>query len=408
MRAHHLYPCDAGYGTVWSGATVSSGSPSRRDPRIDVLRGFALLMIFIDHLPGNVLGFATLHMFGFSDAAELFVILAGCSSMIAYGRSFERDGVRVGLARVFQRCLRLYLFQVGLLVAVFVMVKEWGRYYNILIPDLIPFLSFGTEVVKHGAALKALPAKIDILPLYMCLLALFPLIYWGMRRSMAATVAVSAAIWAVANFDHDLNLHNWMDGHGWFFNPFAWQFLFVLGAAGARLIAARGGSLPRIGWLVGLCWAYVLFALLVSAPWVSWHLWDFRPIPIPTPDKSSMDPLRLLHVLALMYLALSAPRFLAVTRSRWLAGVDVCGRHSLEIFSLATVLAMFGGLLLTTFGGGLAMQAVVNVAGLGLMIVVAQRLEANKVRARGKMGEPSRAPPQLSQSHGAETLAQAE
>lgn len=387
---------------------MSSGSSSRRDPQIDVLRGFALLMIFIDHLPGNVLGFVTLHMYGFSDAAELFVILAGCSSMIAYGRSFERDGVRIGLSRVLLRCLRLYVFQVGLLIAVFIMVREWSLYYNILIPDLIPFLSAGPEVVKHGAALKALPAKLDILPLYMCLLALFPLIYWGMRRSMAATLAISAMVWIAANLDRAVNLHNWMDGQGWFFNPFAWQFLFVLGAAGARVIAARGGGLPRIAWLVWLSWAYVVFALLVSAPWASWHLWDFHPIPIPTPDKSSMAPLRLLHILALMYLALSAPRFLAFARGRWLAGVDACGRHSLEIFSLATILALFGGLLLTTFGGGLVMQAIINLAGLAILVGIANRLEARKSRARDRKNDQPVAPPTMTQAPGAETLAQAE
>jgi hypothetical protein len=45
--------------------------PSQRDPRIDVLRGFALLTIFVDHVPGNILGMLTLRNFGFADAADL-------------------------------------------------------------------------------------------------------------------------------------------------------------------------------------------------------------------------------------------------------------------------------------------------------------------------------------------------
>jgi hypothetical protein len=70
-------------------------SPSRRphrDPRVDLLRGVALLTIFVDHVPGNLLGYLTFRNFGFSDAAELFVVLAGFSSMMAYGGAFERDG----------------------------------------------------------------------------------------------------------------------------------------------------------------------------------------------------------------------------------------------------------------------------------------------------------------------------
>jgi hypothetical protein len=49
--------------------TPASVVASKRDPRIDVLRGIALLMIFVDHIPANTLGLVTLHNFGFSDAA---------------------------------------------------------------------------------------------------------------------------------------------------------------------------------------------------------------------------------------------------------------------------------------------------------------------------------------------------
>src|SRR5665213_1304563 len=70
-----------------------------RDSRVDVLRGLALLMIFIDHVPGNLLSLVTLRNFGFADAAELFVLLAGFASMAAYGRIFSRDGIVPGLRR---------------------------------------------------------------------------------------------------------------------------------------------------------------------------------------------------------------------------------------------------------------------------------------------------------------------
>jgi hypothetical protein len=82
-------------------------SRSRCDPREDVLRGFAFLRIFFDHIPGNTLATLTLIIFGFTDPAELFVILAGLSSMMAYGKRFERDGIRNGLRRITARCLRL-------------------------------------------------------------------------------------------------------------------------------------------------------------------------------------------------------------------------------------------------------------------------------------------------------------
>jgi hypothetical protein len=359
---------------------LQAGRPSQRDPRVDVLRGLALVMIFIDHVPGNALSWVTLHMFGFSDAAELFVILSGFSSMVAYGRSFERGGVRVGLSRIIARCLRLYVFQAGLLLLTFLIVKAWSAHYEMLIPDLIPFLSNAKQLMRHGLALRALPAKLDILPLYIVLLGLFPVIYLGVRKSLWITLALSGSLWLAANLVPGLNFSNWLTGDGWYFNPFAWQFLFVIGAAGAREIGRGGGSLPRINWLAWSCWAYLAFALLVSAPWASWGWLDFHPIPLATPDKSNLAPLRLLHILALVYLALSSPGFLALVRRGWLAGIDACGRHSLEIFSLATLLAVVGGLLTTTFGTYWQIQIAINGVGLAMLIGAAKLMEVRRSR----------------------------
>src|SRR5258706_11440456 len=88
---------------------------SKRDLRVDVLRGISLLMIFIDHIPDNSLGLVTIHNFGFSDAAEGFVLLAGFSSMLAYGRIFQRDGASSGLRKIALRlaastCFRFAYF----------------------------------------------------------------------------------------------------------------------------------------------------------------------------------------------------------------------------------------------------------------------------------------------------------
>jgi hypothetical protein len=136
-----------------------------RDARVDVLRGIALIMIFIDHLPGNPLSLVTLHSFGFCDAAELFVLLAGFSSMAAYGGSFDRDGVLIGLRRVFLRVLRLYLFQAALLLVVF--VGAWLRDFAIEPEGIVPYLGAGLNGLRNGLTLRAQPPGLNILPLYI-------------------------------------------------------------------------------------------------------------------------------------------------------------------------------------------------------------------------------------------------
>ncbi|MFC6738683.1 OpgC domain-containing protein [Methylobacterium tardum] len=234
-----------------------------RDARVDVVRGLALLTIFVDHIPRNAPALFTLHNFGFSDAAEIFVLLAGYSSMIAYGGLFRRAGIRTAVARILRRCLRIYLFQAGLLLATLVIVRIWMDLTG-LTPrfGVAPLLQMGLlPGLLRGLMLNALPNYLDILPLYILLLALFPLIYLGMRRGVWGVLALSGTLWLAANLDHQLNLPNATADDGWYFNPFAWQFLFVIGAALALVVRAHDGLLPWRGWAVAAAAAYLVFAL---------------------------------------------------------------------------------------------------------------------------------------------------
>jgi hypothetical protein len=361
---------------------VSAPRPAR-DPRIDLLRGFALLTIFIDHVPENPLNLLTLRNFGFSDAAELFVILAGVSAMFAYGKSFERDGARAGLRRVLGRCLRIYVVQVGLLLTTLAIVHLWRQQFGLEPVNMAPFFEQPVAAIGHALALHALPASLNILPLYIVLLAAFPLIYAGLRLAPAATLGVSALIWLIANLDHGFNLTNWLDGQGWFFNPFAWQFLFTLGGVGAMALRAGDGELPRRPLLTAAAWAYIAAALVLAAPWTAWGLSDFRVLSFPPPDKTALSPLRLLDILALAYLALGSRPLRRIAAHPWAQPVVACGRHSLEVFAFATLLALVFRLLFHMFGPLWPLQVAVNVLGLGAMLALGVALE-RRGRAAGR------------------------
>src|SRR5260370_20228350 len=89
--------------TVNRGRAMKSGrgnmaAPAKRIDGIDFWRGFALLTIFIDHMPESIFQHVTQKNFGFSDAAELFVFLSGVSIALAYGTRFF-DGETVVAVR---------------------------------------------------------------------------------------------------------------------------------------------------------------------------------------------------------------------------------------------------------------------------------------------------------------------
>ncbi|MBP1180306.1 OpgC family protein [Methylobacterium sp. PvR107] len=354
-----------------------------RDARVDVVRGLALLTIFLDHIPRNAPALFTLHNFGFSDAAEIFVLLAGYSSMIAYGGLFRRAGIRTTVARILRRCLRIYLFQAGLLLATLVIVRIWMDLTG-LTPrfGVAPLLQMGLlPGLLRGLMLNALPNYLDILPLYILLLALFPLIYLGMRHAVWGVLALSGALWLAANLDHQLNLPNAAADDGWYFNPFAWQFLFVIGAALALAVRARDGLLPWRGWAASAACAYLVFALFQGGSWIDWGLPDLRPLAIDAPDKSHVGPLRLLNILALSYLLFSAPAALRASRWRHFRLIDACGRHSLEVFAAGCLAALIGRILYRTFDATWPLQVAVNLGGLALMLGLASFLDARLRRS---------------------------
>jgi hypothetical protein len=359
-----------------------------RDPRIDLLRGLALVTIFIDHVPDNPLNALTMRNFGFADAAELFVILAGVSAMTAYGRAFERDGARSGLRRVFSRCLRIYLFQVALLLTTLALARQWGEHLGPEAADLAPFFAQPWPAIGQALALHALPSSLNILPLYIVLLGAFPLIYAGIRHAPWLTVPLSASVWLGANLDHDFNLTNWLDGQGWFFNPFAWQFLFAIGVLGAVVLRANGGELPRRRPLVLASWAVLAGSLLLAAPWTAWGLPDLRLASFDPPDKTALAPARLLDILAIVYLALGSPWLRRLARHAWATPLVVCGKHSLEVFTLATLAALVFRLLFDEFGPLWQLQVLVNVAGVGALVAFGLLLEQKAVPQRNPFGKP--------------------
>jgi hypothetical protein len=351
---------------------------SKRDPRIDVIRGMALLMIFVDHIPGNALGLATLRNFGFSDAAEVFVFLAGMSAMLAYGKGFQRDGTLGGLHRVFRRWGRLYLFHVGLFLTTCLIVLLWTTHYHLQPRFVAPIINAPISGLIRGLLLQALPSYLDILPLYLVLLAAFPLIYFGLRRNLWLALAASATLWLAANLNADLNLPNWINHGRWFFNPFAWQFLFTIGAAFALPTATDKRSVRRISWVAWLCIAYLGFAFLEAAPWADWNLPDLRPIILAAPDKTLLAPLRLLDVLSLAYLLLSSDGLRMLAGRRIFRPLEICGRHSLEVFAVGCIAALLGRLLFRTYGAGIEAQIAINVIGIAMMCVVGLWLEKRR------------------------------
>jgi len=288
-----------------------------RDLRLDFFRGLALFSIFIDHVPNNVLAQFTLQSVMFSDAAEVFILISGYTAGMVYWRAMDRQGLLVAGVRVYHRVWQLYVAHVFL----FVMFMATMAYtVDTLDKSLYAeefhaadFLAEPGVAVLKALTLQFQPAFMDILPLYIVLLAVLPLVLAGFRLRPREVLLASLALWLAVQLDPRIALSAYPGpDRVWFFNPFAWQGLFFLGAwLGGR---ASRGEISWLGgrWLVRVALAIALAGLVIRFSWTLHGLYDPFPALVSGKvlrrflSKQDLGLLRLANVLALALLVASS------------------------------------------------------------------------------------------------------
>ena len=90
-------------------------TPQGRDLRIDLLRGYFVLAMVVDHVRGpSPLYLLTGGNRFYTSAAEGFILTSGLVAGLVYPRLIERDGMGPSLRKVLNRAATLYLVTVGL------------------------------------------------------------------------------------------------------------------------------------------------------------------------------------------------------------------------------------------------------------------------------------------------------
>ena len=374
--------------------TARAQAKPERDARVDFFRGIALLFIFIDHIPGNALAWFTLHNFGFADAAEIFVALAGYAAFLAYARTFDENGLAAGIGRVAGRIRDLYVAHLVLLcVCVGGLAIAARTFQNPIYFEHVNLTPFNFD--PGGAIWRALllvyqPGYLNILPLYMALMAWFAALVWLIRRNVGLAVVASFAMWAGANW-LSWNPPSYPTDYGWVFNPFAWQLLFTLGAVCAAFTGRD--ERPRYSKaLLTIAAAFVLGAFLVAAPWT--RLPGLQDAGLFGTDlrasisKQNLSLWRVAHIAALALLAAALiPRHARWLERPWAQWIINCGSHSLPIFCLGIVLSVTAFVVLIESGSSLWLQIAVNVVGIAIMGLTAWKLAQQKrAKAEARTG----------------------
>ncbi len=378
-----------------------------RDPRLDFYRGIAMFIILFAHTPGNFFTSWIPARWGFSDATEMFVFCSGMASAIAFGRTFDRAGWVLGTARVGYRVWQVYWAHIGMFFAIAMMLSYWDstglftkNYTGSL--NLILFFKDAPQNLIGLFTLTYVPNYFDILPMYMVILVMMPLVMALSRVNLWLVAAFVAIVWIFAQRlvltqfgldDMALNLpaEPWSQRR-WFFNPFGWQLVFFTGFAFMRgWIPAP----PVNKWLIAIA-AIIVIANIplsnigvraISREWFgafenNWVI-DWRVANKELISKSDFGILRYVQFLALAYLGwvvageggkrliVTAKTGLSIISAKTIAIFMKVGQQSLAVFVFSMVFARFSGFLLDQIGRSTLKTTLVNFLGMAAIILVA-------------------------------------
>jgi hypothetical protein len=351
-------------------------------------------MIFINHVPGQIYETFTSRNFGFTDAAEGFVFMSGAAAGLAYFLGMSTRPLWPTLSKIWGRVWLLYMVHVMTAFVAIAISAATLKFFGVdalmeranvqwLGKDMLGFL-IGIPTLGHQLG------YVNILPMYMVLLAVAPFMLLLARWRIWALLAVVTLVWAVSG-QFRIDLPNYPTKGGWFFNPLSWSMIFAIGlATGIRLKQGRR-LVPVNRWLIMLAGAYLLLSLVwLKQPDVNKfmaqkmsYLWDHGfPFWVVGMDKTYVALPRLLHLMSLAYLLSLPGPIRALAAARWVAPVVTLGRNSLPVFAFGTILAFVGQSIKVTNDLTFVQDTLLILTGLTMQWGLARAREWHKVHVK--------------------------
>lgn len=355
---------------------------------VDFWRGFALLSIFINHIPGIFFDQFTHRAISISDSAELFVFLAGWSLRYVVGDPSRPTPMHHVVFRLGGRAVTLYAAHMMIVMLAIAILALASRLLdNPLLLEWHNAAAVFYRPVETHIGLALLSHQLgyfDILPLYVVLMLMAPLLAMIDRVAPYMLLPASLSLY-VASLVVPLTIPAWPINGQWFFNPLSWQLIFVLGLVLGRntgpggwvrrhIVAVRWAALPIV--MVGTIF------VLTGGTWID-------PTAVPEPKllfingKTFATPIRVIQFLALVAVMSIAYDYIARLAPSVVSFLSMLGRNSLEVFCTASILSLVCQILRYALPDGPGLDTLLVAGGVALMGLAAWLSEW---RARAGLG----------------------
>ncbi len=380
---------------------------TRQPNAVDFWRGFALITIFIDHIPGLFYSHYTLVNYSIADAADLFVFLAGWSLRLMADGGGRHMPTRDVILRLLARALELYAAQVLItMLAIAMLAATAIELHNPLLLEWHNAAAVFNDPVPTHIGLATLTHQLgyfDILPLYVVLMLMAPLFAFIDRTLPGWLLPLSVGFYLIV-LVFRLTLPTWPVSGTWFFNPLAWQVVMVLGFVMARADAGPGLWVRR--HIVAI--RIVAVPIVILGACVALFDWWPDPTRVPNPklffivDKTYVTPIRLIQFLSIVAVFSAAFPFIRAAAD-WpparqavgglIAMLAMLGRNSLYVFCVGSLLSLSAQIVRFYYRGTVGIDTVVLILGIIIMAVTAWLAES---RQRSKSGSRPASSPQRS------------
>jgi len=354
-----------------------------RDLRIDLLRGYFVFAMVVDHVCGaSPLWLLTGGNRFFFGAAEGFILTSGLVTGLVYARLIRRDGMGRSFMKVLARALKLYLLTLALTLILLPLSEllrlPWAQGVDTRDP---------VAVLVEIVTLHRTYYLVDVMLLYTIVFLLTPLALVLLDQSKRWwLLGGSWLLWALFQRWPDYAALPWPIAGNYLFNFSAWQALFFTGLAFGYGRRAMPVPRPRVArlWLVvtgAVLGGMIALFVLLQTPGAfatPVHSYDLRTLLSDLfLDKVDVRPGRVFAAgVTFTFLFLAVTVFWPAVRRAvgWL--LLPLGQHALYAYTVHVGLVVLAALALAPLQqrGGVPMwlNALVQVASVGVVWLLAR------------------------------------
>jgi hypothetical protein len=359
----------------------------KRDLRIDLLRGVAIVSMVVNHLECRSYFNNITQGHIYASSAEGFVFLSGFVLGFVTLQRIDKIGLNSAMQKLLERAKVLYFTS-------FILIAGLGL-LSIVAPGMTrPSFDRAPgewwQILLAAATLHLAPPIVDILQLYVLCLLASPAIFWLLRRGLLLPLLTASwTLWWIQQVHPYSFSFQPLDRAHPYFVFSTWQILYVHGVAAGYhkdKLAKTWKRLPKIPVLLGML-AIVVLALITAHLDLQLGTWPARvqdrALWLRLTDRSINGPIRLVTLLGLFSLMFMAVDRFWVPLSKTFGKLLIpLGQNSLYVYIIHVPLTLIWFMIPGLIQGSTWLVSLAQAIAIGLCWLLVKKEVLFKVIPR--------------------------